>query len=59
MFPLDGLFSLQLPEFAAQASLTGLMIFTGNWVSGILQLAALGYNIKQVRKKTSCLRFDE
>ncbi len=39
--------NIKVPEFGAQAVLTGMMLLTGNWVSGVLQLAALAYNIQQ------------
>jgi hypothetical protein len=39
----------QLPDIAAQAAGTVLLLLTGNWIVGTLQLAALAYNVLQHR----------
>ena len=46
---MPSIFSLQYPEFAAQATLTGLLIISGYWFAALLQIVVLAYNIQQYR----------
>lgn len=43
-------FSLQYPEYLTQGALTALLLLSGNWFAGCVQLIALAYNIHQVRQ---------
>ena len=37
---------LQVPEYAAQAAITVLLLLTGKWVSGLLSLALTAYHAR-------------
>ena len=39
---------LQYPEFGLQALLTALMVFSGRWLVGGLQLVVLAFNVRLV-----------
>lgn len=36
----------QMPEYIAQAALTALLLFTGKWLSGVVMLVLVAWNVR-------------
>lgn len=37
---------VQMPEYIAQAALTALLLFTGKWLSGLVMLVLVAWNVR-------------